>query len=138
MVRETNQVKYLPDTISPMFDSIVPISHQLMYFVKDSLIAFSHKGSYLAGAEYIMENLKFEYEQVQLFNCSLCNVGKNEFIGVKKEGLWGYMRIYIDPEEHIEPKYLSINSLAEGFALVEYEIEKFGYIDFNGNEYFIR
>ena len=137
MVRETNQVKYLPDTISPMFDSIVPISHQLMYFVKDSLIAFSHKGSYLAGAEYIMENLKFEYEQVQLFNCSLCNVGKNEFIGVKKEGLWGYMRIYIDPEEHIEPKYLSINTLAERFALVEYEIEKFEYIDINGNEYFI-
>ena len=138
MTREDGLSAYLPDTIPPMFDSIVAVSHQLMYLVKDSLIAFSHEGSYYAGADYIVDNLNFEYEQIELFNCRICREGKNEFIGIKKNGLWGYMRVSIKLMKHIMPKYLRIESLASGFALVEYEAGKFGYIDRNGNEYFIR
>jgi len=42
------------------------------------------------------------------------------------------------PLDHITPKYLNISSLAKGYALVEYDHGKFGYIDSYGNEYFIR
>lgn len=121
-----------------MFDSIFPITHQLMGFQKDSLIAFSHEGSFTIGKEYILNNLNFVYQDIIQFDCNICSDGKNEFIGVKQNNLWGYLRIDMEPKYHIEPKYLSINSLAEGFALVEYEIGKFGYIDSKGTEYFIR
>ena len=138
IVKESVQAVYLSDTISPIFDSIVPISHQLMYLVKDSLIAFSNQAIYITGSEFILKNLNFDYEQVVLYSCLLCNKGIHQLIGVKKNGLWGYMRIYIDPQKCIEPKYLQINSLADGFALVDYAEAKFGYIDSDGNEYFIR
>lgn len=131
--------KRLPrDTIPSVFDTIVPISHQLMYLVKDSLISLLHQGSFWSVAEHMMEKLNFEYEDIELYNCNLCSIGLNEVIGIKKNGLWGYRKIYFRNEEYIKPKYLSINSLADGFALVEYKEGKFGYIDYLGNEYFIR
>ena len=139
MIRNENKkTYYVSDTIQPVFDSIIPIGSQLMYIVKDSLISFAHDGYFLAGADYILDNLNFEFEDVKLFSCDLCCKGVYEIIGVKKNGLWGYMKIDHEPEDFIEPKYLRINSFADGFALVEYEEEKFGYIDSRGNEYFIR
>lgn len=138
IIRTNNKTSYTPDTIQPMFDAIFPITHQLMGLKMDSLIAFSHEGSYLTGKDYILENLDFVYQAIKQFDCDLCSDGKNEYIGIKKDNLWGFMRIYIEPIEHIIPKYFSINSLVEGFALVEFEIGKFGYIDSKGTEYFIR
>jgi len=136
---ENNCAYYQPDTIHPIFDSIVPISHQLMYLIKDSLISFSHEANYLGGLDYVLDNTKFEFEEIELFDCFLCGEGIDELIGVKKNGLWGYAKLnYYIPEIFIEPKYLSIESLADGFAFVEFEKEKFGYIDQQGNEYFIR
>lgn len=136
--RDSSIATYVPDTIPAIFDSIFPITHQLMGLVKDSMISFSHEGSYLGGKEYVLKNLNFIYQDIKQFQCNLCGEGKNEYIGIKQNNLWGYMRIYLEPIAHIHPKYHSISSLAEGFALVEYELGKFGYIDSKGNEYFIR
>lgn len=135
---ELKSKNYLPDTLQPIFDSIIPITHQLMYLVKDSLISFSHEGSYFGGVECITRELNFQYEDIKLFDCALCKEGKSKIIGVKKNGLWGYMKIELDIVSHIEFKYLNIKSLSSGFALVEYSNNKFGYIDANGNEYFNR
>lgn len=134
----SNAIVVKKDTIIPMFDTIVPVTSQLMYVVKDSLFSFIHQGSFWSGADYVVQKLNFEYEDIKVFNCNLCSTGYNEVIGVKKNGLWGYVKIYDKDEKFIEPKYISINSLANGFSLVEYESEKIGYIDYSGNEYFIR
>ncbi len=135
---ENNLINYVPDTIPPMFDSIVPISHQLMYIVKDSLISFAFEGRFHGGSKHVLENLSFEFEEIKLFNCAICQAGKNEYIGFKQGGLWGYKSIYIEPKDFIPAKYYTISSLAKGFALVEYEKGRFGYIDKIGNEYFFR
>ena len=127
-----------PDTIRPAFDSIVPISYRLMYLIKDDRYAFLRISKYWGGAKKVGDNLKFDFEDVKLFPCSFCLTGKDRIIGIKKNGLWGYKKLYFAPEDFIEPKYISIESLADGFALVEYEKDKFGYIDQQGNEYFIR
>jgi len=129
---------FMPDTIAPVFDTIVPISYRLMYLKKDSLFAFLRVSNYWGGSEKVFNNIKFEYQDIKLFSCDFCNEGIDKFIGFKKNGLWGYKKLYIVPENFIEPKYHSIESLADGFALVEFEVDKFGYIDQQGNEYFIR
>lgn len=129
---------FVSDTIQPVFDSIVPISYRVMYLEKDSLFGFLRVSDYWGGSEKVTNNLKLEYEDIQLYPCEFCNSGINEFIGVKKDGLWGYKKMYFVPEEYIEPKYLNINSLAKGFALVEYAKGKYGYIDQQRNEYFFR
>ncbi|KAA3631847.1 MAG: WG repeat-containing protein [Bacteroidetes bacterium] len=135
---ENHHLKHVPDTIPPMFDSIIPISHQLMYIVKDSLISFAFEGRFSGGSKHVLENLSFDFEEIKLFNCIMCQTGKNEYIGFKQNGLWGYKRIYNMPKDFIPAKYYSISSLAKGFALVEYEKGRFGYIDKNGSEYFFR
>ncbi len=138
LLKENGLASYQSDTIPPIFDSIVPITHQLMYLAKDSLNAFLRVGNYWSGADNVCQNLKFDYEDIKLFDCNFCKDGFVDLIGIKKNGLWGYMKVYFAAEDYIEPKYLSINSLAKGFALVEYERGKLGYIDSSGNEYFIR
>ena len=134
----TNETKV--DSIPAVFDEIVPVTHQLMYLVKDSMIAFLHEGSIMMDSKYVMENLSFVYEDLELFSCYMCKEGYLELIGFKRNGFWGFGNYNIGNEltEKIEAKYLQIESLAKGYAIVEYEMGKFGYIDYQGNEYFIR
>ncbi len=130
--------KIMSDTIKPMFDTIVPLSYQLMYLEKDNLKAISHEGTYWSNIDSVIQNLKFEYEEVKLFRCDFCGQGTDDVFGVKKNGFWGFIKEKHYNDDFISPKYYSIESLADGFALVEYEIGKYGYIDQQGNEYFIR
>lgn len=130
--------KLVKDTIPPMFDTIVPLTNHLMYFVKDSLIALSHEGTYWYRIDSVIQNLKFEYEEVKLFDCDFCARGKDDTIGIKKNKVWGYLKVQDYNDIFIEPKYLSIESLADGFALVQYDEGKYGYVDDQGNEYFIK
>jgi len=128
------------DSIPAIFNKIVPITHQLMYLVKDSMMAFLHEGSIFLSSEHILDNLIFSYQYVELFSCFMCKDGYNDMIGFKKNGLWGYGKYYIGSElnEIIEAKYFKIAPLSKGYAMVEFEKGKFGYIDYQGNEYFIR
>lgn len=135
---QSGKLQYEVDTIPPQFDSIGAISHQLMYIVRGDSISFTHQDYFFVGAEYILDNLDFRYEDIQTFSCNLCSDGFNEYLGFKENGLWGFKRLDVEPEDHIPAKYLSIESLADGFSLVEYEKGKFGYIDTRGREYFFR
>ncbi len=126
------------DTLPPIFDSIIPISHQLMYLIKDSKGDFLHEGSFGRYQKYFKEAKDFKYQDIKLFNCDMCKTGYSTTIGVKEEGLWGYMEVYIMPDWQIKPKYLAIEVFNNGFGLVEYEKDKFGYVDYQGNEYFFR
>jgi len=74
----SNAIVVKKDTIIPMFDTIVPVTSQLMYVVKDSLFSFIHQGSFWSGADYVVQKLNFEYEDIKVFNCNLCSTGYNE------------------------------------------------------------
>lgn len=146
------QYKY-QDTLKVFIDSIIPFTEQWIYVVKDSHISFLENESMLQ-LDYLPEILSASrIEELKIFECEIdhCSSGKSPYIGVKENGLWGYYfyerklngHSYGDAKikEHIEAKYHSISSLgigSFGSALVEYEIGKFGYIDNDGNEYFIR
>ena len=141
--QEGNVQYRLHDTLKVFIDSIIPFTEQWLYVVKDSHISFL-EGAYKLKADYLPEILSTSrIEEIKLFECELsgCRIGKNQFIGFKENGLWGYYKYNGYPatiKRHIEAKYHSIGSMAKGSALVEYEIGKFGYIDWSGNEYFIR
>lgn len=126
------------DSIPAIFDTIVPISNELVYFVKDSLMAILHKTDLVTSAEQVLSNLIFKYEGIEFFPCNICIDNKSEIFGVKINGKWGYLRHWQISDQIIKPKYLGISSIATGYAKVEYEKNKFGYIDLYGNEYFIR
>lgn len=126
------------DSIPAIFDTIVPISNELVYFVKDSLVAILNKSDLVTSAKQVLSNLIFKYEDIEFFPCNICIDGKSETFGVKMNGKWGYLRHWQISDQMIKPRYLSISSLATGYTKVEYEKNMFGYIDLNGNEYFIR
>lgn len=139
--RQTKQGKKtitVRDTILPVFDAIHPITHELMYFIKDTLIAIGNRYNVDLDDFSNPDVLRFKYEDIQLFDCTHCREGQSNVIGVKQNGLWGYVKTHNKTKEFIKPKYLSITSLESGFALVEYAKNKFGYIDYQGNEYFFR
>lgn len=124
------------DTLPPIWDTIIPVTHQLMYVVSDGLGCFIHEGSNLS---HKITQIEYQYEDIQLFDCGFCSSGKNSIIGIKKDGLWGYIRSYYPQIHSITPfQYLSISSFASGYALVEYAPYRFGYVDGNGVEYFFR
>jgi len=143
---EKGKVKYWrQDTLKVFIDSIISFTEPWIYVVKDSHISFL-QSDYMLKADNLPEILSASrIEEIKLFNCEIssCNKGKNQFIGFKENGLWGYYK-YDRPgynaniNKYIEAKYYSISSMAKGSALVEYEIGKFGYIDRDGNEYFVR
>lgn len=135
---DAGRLQHLPDTIAPRFDAIVPISHQLMYFMEGDSTSFADQGYFRGGADYILSKLDFRYEGIQLFPCRWCRRGHDNYIGFQENGLWGYKRVYHYPTDHIPAQYFSISSLANGFALVEFAPGQFGYIDEKGNEYFLR
>ena len=126
------------DTLPPKFDSIMPITHQLMYLIKEGKGDFLHEGSFGRGLPYFKEAIDLKYDDLKLFNCDFCREGYRTTFGVKVKGLWGFMEGQIIPEWHIEPRYLSVEGFDNGFALVEFETGRFGYIDDQGNEYFFR
>lgn len=132
------RLQHVPDTISPRFDTIVPISHQLMYVVQGDSISFADEAYFHGGAEYISSQLDFRYEEITLYGCRWCRRGYDNYVGFREGGLWGFKRIWLYPIDHIPAKYFSITTLANGYALVEYEPDRFGYIDQKGNEYFMR
>lgn len=135
---DNKKENYINDTIPPLFDEIKPITHQYMFVRKDSLGAITHQGGFLAGAEYVLKNMEFEYQDIKLFACNRCGDGTSPLIGIKQNDLWGYAVIFYKIEDFIVPKYYSISNFQKGLALVEYERGKFGYIDTKGTEYFYR
>jgi len=136
---DQNKVRYTQDTTHTEFDSIGAIAYNLMYFVRKNRIAFVSKQDFWKGDNYnILDKLEFVYEAIEFFDCEYYCDRTHEVIGVKKDGLWGYRKVDDIEKDFIEIKYFSVTSFATNYALVEYERDKFGYIDRRGNEYFFR
>jgi len=119
------------------------------YVMKDSILTYiDHVEFFYRDSSDVSKILGYSrVEEIKLFKCWIpyCN-NKSEFIAIKENGLWGYEELarhsnYASVrsiKRPIKPKYISISSMANRYALVEYEVGKFGYIDNDGNEYFFR
>jgi len=129
---------FLPDTIEAKFDTVIAVTHQLMFVRLNGKFSFIHDANFHAGAEHVLKELDFIYEDFLFFNCDFCSTGKHRYIGVKQNGLWGIAKVYLVPQLIVEPKYHAVSSLATGYGLVEFEKGKSGYIDQKGNEYFFK
>ena len=140
----------LRDTADVLFDTIITLNETCFYVMKDSRFTFINAPEFFDRLFYDQDSsyrvsifYRPKIEDVKQFECrdSRC-FDKNVFIGIKQNGLWGYNKLEYGRRyfitRHLDPKYLSIGSLANGHALVEYEKGKYGYIDREGNEYFIR
>ena len=142
------------DTLDMLFDTIIPINGSSFYVMTDSRFTFNNAQEFHERLHYDQDSsyrsamfFRPQIEKVKEFECkdSRCS-NKDFFIGVKEKGLWGYYKLRrncscyscLCATRHIDPKYISIGSLANGHALVEYAIGKYGYIDSDGNEYFVR
>ena len=138
--RKDGLTVFAPDTIKPIFDTIVAITHQLMYAKIDNKIAFTHTGYYTAGADRVLERMIFKYDDIKYYQCPQSSVKYHQIIGVEEGGLWGYMHVHngLQGEFVTDLKYHSISSLVSGYALVEYKPNKWGYISNTGEEFFIR
>lgn len=90
----------------------------------------------------IKDVLKFDFDDIKMFKCA-SNYYSGEMsyepiIGYKQGNLWGYIDTQVGSRILTEPKYLTISSLANRYALVEFSTHRFGYIDDSGKEYFGR
>lgn len=137
-LREGTTLHRLPDTIPAQFDTIIPVTHQLMFVQKGEHGAFLHEGSICTDAEKILERLEYKYEDILLFDARWDKGMVHEIVGVKLNDLWGYATLvhHAQAKEIITPKYLSISSLESGFALVHDKNGYPGYVSDNGEEYF--
>lgn len=120
---------FLPDTIQAQFDNAIPINSELMFVESDGLLSFINSADFHAGADHVISTLDFKYEDFLFFDCEICTDGKDRFIGVKQNGLWGIFEIYHTLELVTEFKYLSVSALSRGYGLVKIDKERYGFID---------
>ena len=129
------------DTLKPEFDSIFPIGHQLLGMMKNNKFAILYVQRGMNSPQSIKDNMKFIYDDIKLFECASDYQSKTSYepiLGYKQGNLWGYFSTYLSGRILTEAKYLTISSLAPGYALVEFSENRFGYVDESGNEYFDR
>jgi len=138
MVQEDGKLSYYPDTLATKLDEVEALANQYVIFTQGDKKALFFDQRAFIGAEYIDTSLEFKYQEFEFFSCQDSKTEYHEVFGYKRNGLWGYIRLFYQPEEIIDPKYISIGSMERGVALVEYEKGSFGYIDQYGKEYFER
>ena len=130
------------DTLKPEFDSIFPIGRQLLGIMKEKKIAILFVNAHMASPQSIKDVMKFVFDDIKMFKCASnyfsSETGFEPIIGYKQGNLWGYIDTQIGSRILTEPKYLTISSLANKYALVEFSPHRFGYIDTSGKEYFDR
>jgi hypothetical protein len=130
------------DTLEPEFDSIFPIGRQLLGIIKEGKIAILFVNAYMGSPQSIKDAMNFVFDDIKLFKCAY-NYNPQEtsyepIIGYKQGNLWGYIDTHVGSKILTDPKYLTISSLANKYALVEFSPQRFGYIDDSGKEYFDR
>lgn len=118
-------------------DSIYDIDAYLFIARKKNKIVMIEGSAVYGNVDSIINNLKYEYDAIKYFYCSSEDGGIKDHIGIQIKEHWGYY--FIDPPfQIIEPKYLNIEAFDNEFGKVEYELNRFGYIDLQRNEYFYR
>ena len=131
--------KFLIDTLDVLFDSIFQFNRALFFQIDDKIAVIPSWNRNLLFREDSYERkpeLNFKYNEIKLFECMNYN-GYDRIIGLREGNLWRYFNTsYL--HEITEAKYLSVYTMQNNLTLVEYEKDKFGYIDKQGNEYFYR
>lgn len=138
MVRENGKLNYYPDTLSNTFDMVESLANQYVILTQGERKALFFDEYGFVSAEYVDTLLEFKYQEFKFFSCQNSKELHHEIFGFKRNDKWGYIRLFYEPNEIIEPKYIWIGSMERGVALVEYEEGKFGYINEKGKEYFSR
>ena len=138
--KKTNgKLTYYSDTLNTLFDQVTSIGRQYVILEKNKkkALLFEYRG---APATYLNDDsLNFEYEAFQFFPChEFYQFGSDNIFGFKKNGKWGYIKLFYRPKIITKATYLSISSMKRGVALVEYKSGKFGYVSSTGKEYFNR
>lgn len=137
-VRQNNELKYSPDTLDTRLDGVDLLGRQYVILDKNGKKAFAFDQRSYPSTEFVDTALNFKYDEFMFFPCQVGEVAPHEIFGFRVGDKWGYIELFYSPREIIEPKYFSISSMERGFALVEYEKGKFGYIGRDGREYFSR
>lgn len=130
--------KAILNSIISSIDSIYDINEILFVAKKNNKIAIIEDSPVYRHVDSIIFNIRYEYDSIKYFSCNFNDGGIKNHIGIKIKELWGYFIFNDWPTQKIEPKYLSIGSFENEFARVEFEPNRFGYIDLQGNEYFFR
>lgn len=119
-------------------DTIYNIEDYFFIIVKKNKVAILGNISSRENPDSIINNVHYEYDDVKYFPCTCGNHGISNYIGIKKDNIWGYYDIADLPYQIIAPKYINIENFYNGLAKVEFESNRFGYIDTEANEYFYR
>ena len=133
---------FMADTLTPEFDSIFPIGRQVLGIRQEKKIAILFVNAGMESPQSIKDGMKFDFDDIKLFKCAMDihpgEPGYEPIIGYKQGNLWGYIDVLAGIKILTKPKYLTISSLGNKYALVEFSPQRFGYIDDSGMEYFER
>ncbi len=130
--------KAILNSINSSIDSIYDINEYLFIAKKNNKIAIIEDSPSYRNVDSIINSIRYEYDAIKYFSCDFDDGGIKNHIGIKKSDVWGYFIFNDWPTQKIESKYLSIGTFENEFARVEFEPNRFGYIDLQGNEYFFR
>jgi WG containing repeat len=136
--RENGKLVYSPDTLLTRFENVMTLGRQYVILESEGKKALFFDQTFYPDAEYVDSTLNFKYDDFIFFSCQDKETETHEIFGFKEDNKWGYIKLFYTPKEIIKAKYLSINSMERGLALVEFEKGKFGYVDQSGKEYFKR
>lgn len=131
---EKEILKILKSKVSTLYD----IDNNAFIAENSGKIAITKELSSNKNPDSIISHIHFEYDSIKIFPCRYDDGGITNYFGISTNNYWGYYFFTEDPILIIRPKYLNIESFENEFAKVEFEPNRFGYIDLQGNEYFFR
>lgn len=143
-IRKDNKLaltyKSLKDTTDFIYDSVRKFSKEFILVSQNNKWGFHYiynnrpNWGDVSIREPIYDEVRTTY---QLWNKEIED-GSIMYAEIKKSDKWGLMSAY-SLKEIINPKYYSMDrSMNRNYILVEFEPNSFGYIDYEGNEYFKR
>ena len=129
--------KMFLNSILQSTDSVYDIKADLFIIRKMNKFAMIEGWKIFRNIDSLIKNIQYQYDSIKYFEC--CdNRGIKDHIGIRKNERWGFCIFEIGLCRIIEPVYLGIEAFENDFARVEFEPNRFGYIDLQNKEYFYR
>lgn len=122
------------------FDSIYFKSNLFVFLVNNNKTRIAEWPFTNWWYEYYLDNSTLEYDEIIFFPCRNCIDGESnsKLTGIRVGKYFGFIDLDIPIRTITKPIYYSIKEFYKSTALVEFEPNKFGLIDYYGREYFIR
>jgi len=141
-IRKNNKIalsyKSLKDTTDFIYDSVQKFNKEFILASQNGKWGFHYIHSNRSNwgdvplREPIYEEVRTTY---QIWNNEIEN-GSINYAEIKNSDKWGLLNVY-DLKEIVTPKYYSMDrSVNKKYILVEFKTNSFGYIDYEGKEYF--